>query len=245
MMFYLLLLAGWCAIASPYLFCFCVGSLIGWGDAEGLGMTYPLAPHGVFWTIQGEGVLLGEPMAFVRLAGCSVGCPQCDTNYRVDRRVSVEELVREVQAVVPKAVTWPWVWITGGEPTDHDLAPLVDALRTVGCRVALCTAGTRRVDLKVEWLAVSPHSVEGTVQRHGHELKVVPGLNGLPWEAMEEVARWSFPYRFVQPIGWGNVHGTFVGVMQSRAALDDCLAFVRTHPGWRLGIQAHKIWGVA
>jgi 7-carboxy-7-deazaguanine synthase len=84
--------------------------------------TYPLAPDGVFWTLQGEGALQGEPMAFVRLAGCSVGCAQCDTDYRVSRRLTCEEIVEEVRAVVPPAFVWPWVWITGGEPTDHDLA---------------------------------------------------------------------------------------------------------------------------
>lgn len=39
-------------------------------------MTYLLAPEGVFWTLQGEGALQGTPMAFVRLAGCSVKCKQ-------------------------------------------------------------------------------------------------------------------------------------------------------------------------
>ncbi len=81
-------------------------------------MSYPIAPNGIFWTLQGEGALQGEPMAFVRLAGCSVGCPQCDTDYRVDRRLTPEEILAEVRTVVPPGFKWPWVWLTGGEPTD-------------------------------------------------------------------------------------------------------------------------------
>jgi organic radical activating enzyme len=72
-------------------------------------MNYPLAPEGVFRTIQGEGALLGLPMVFVRLAGC----PLCDTDYRFAERVSEEVIALRVLAL-RKPVDWG-VWITGGE----------------------------------------------------------------------------------------------------------------------------------
>lgn len=203
---------------------------------------YPLARHGVFWTIQGEGALTGEPMAFVRLAGCSVGCQECDTDYRVFRRVCLEDLVREVQSVTPSSFVKPWVWLTGGEPTDHDLAPLVDVLQTVGFNVALATSGVRPVRFMVQWLSVSPHSAE-VAQKNGHELKIIPGLHGLPWEAIEDIGRWSFPYRYIQPLwlpaGIDEDGSVMAGHRQR------CIEFVRANPGWRLGNQAHKAWGVA
>ena len=77
-----------------------------------------MAPNGVFNTVQGEGNLLGVPMTFVRLAGCSVGCPGCDTDYSVALRLSVAEVVERVQRLARRK----WVWLTGGEPTDHPLA---------------------------------------------------------------------------------------------------------------------------
>lgn len=194
-------------------------------------MIYPLARDGVFWTIQGEGALSGEPMVFIRLAGCSVGCAQCDTDYRVFRRVSLEELVEEVQAVAPPEQNWPWAWITGGEPTDHKIEPLIDCLRTVGFRVALATSGVRRAPL-ADWLSVSPHTA-APAQTFGHEIKVVPGLNGLTWADVETLGKLSFPYRFLQPLD---------GCPDT---VKDSIAFVLKRPGWRLGIQAHKIWGVA
>ncbi len=52
-------------------------------------MRYPLAPDPIFWTLQGEGHLRGFQMAFIRLGGCSVGCVQCDTYYKVDSRAIV------------------------------------------------------------------------------------------------------------------------------------------------------------
>ena len=63
--------------------------------------TLSLAADGVFHTLQGEGHLLGQPMTFVRLAGCSVGCAGCDTIYRKVRRASVEEIVEEVRQSMP------------------------------------------------------------------------------------------------------------------------------------------------
>ncbi len=36
----------------------------------------------MFETIQGEGAHTGIPSIFVRLQGCPVGCPWCDTNIR-------------------------------------------------------------------------------------------------------------------------------------------------------------------
>ena len=56
-------------------------------------MEFPLAPNGIFSTIQGEGDLLGEPMVFVRLAGCPVNCIGCDTNYSVAERLTDTEIV--------------------------------------------------------------------------------------------------------------------------------------------------------
>ena len=35
----------------------------------------------VYWTIQGEGVHTGVPALFVRMQGCAVGCPWCDTKH--------------------------------------------------------------------------------------------------------------------------------------------------------------------
>jgi 7-carboxy-7-deazaguanine synthase len=169
-------------------------------------------------------------MVFVRLAGCSVGCPGCDTNYRVARRVTIEALLVEIQAAIPAHAKRPWVWITGGEPTDHDIVPLIDCLHTLKLPVALATSGVRPAPNGLEWLSVSPHSVDAK-QRNGHEVKAVPGLNGLSWEDIEEIGRWSFPYRYVQPLD-----GT---------PPDECVRFVLSHPGWRLGIQAHKVWNVA
>ncbi len=199
--------------------------------------TYPLAREGVFGTLQGEGILLGTPMTFVRFAGCDVNCSGCDTDYAHHERVTPDELVRRIAAVAE----CDWVWVTGGEPTLHDLAPLTHGLHRLGFRLALATAGRRPVPRGdapavgyngFDFVSVSPHAIDATwVQRCGEQLNVVPGLNGLSLADLEGVDVSGFAHRFVTPL-----YGTDAA---------ECAAWVRAHPGWRLGVQAHRVWGVA
>jgi organic radical activating enzyme len=202
-------------------------------------MRYPLSPNPIFWTIQGEGHLRGFQMAFLRLAGCSVGCPECDTDYRVDTRTEVADVVARVSAAVPTASRDRWVWITGGEPTDHDLGPLLRALKAAGMSTALATSGVRRFIPPVDWLSVSPHG-SALIQRYGSEIKIVDGLFGLNlerWHADNPDDSNDFMYRYVQPLSIDGV--------ESKASLDRCLTFLRTRPNWSLSRQDHKHWGVA
>jgi len=204
-------------------------------------VVYPLAPNGVFWTIQGEGHLRGFQMAFIRLAGCSVGCAGCDTDYSVHEKVSVEKIVDRVLDVMPERDRDQWVWITGGEPTDHDLRPLLSALKKLGLSTAVATSGAKRLIPPVDWLSVSPHSTSpsGFLQRYGNEVKIIDGLNGLNLDHFND--EWGneidFMYRYVQPLS--------VDKKEDPASLERCLRFLRMNPRWALSRQDHHYWGVA
>jgi organic radical activating enzyme len=205
-------------------------------------MRYPLSPDAIFWTIQGEKHLRGFQMAFLRLGGCSVGCAGCDTNYRVTERATVEEIVSRVAAVTPKGDRDWWVWITGGEPTDHDLRPLLAGLKRAGFSTALATSGVRRVIPPVDWLSVSPHSADPAAfqQRYGNEITLCEGLNGLDlnaWYTAWPDNRTDFMYRYVQPL-WRDGG-------ECPESLNRCKAFLRKHPRWALSRQDHKHWGVS
>lgn len=54
--------------------------------------------HSIFYTIQGEGPFAGTPAVFVRLAGCNLQCPKCDTDYTSKRRwMTPDEVVGQIQ----------------------------------------------------------------------------------------------------------------------------------------------------
>jgi len=201
---------------------------------------YALAPNGVFWTIQGEGHLRGFQMAFVRLAGCSVGCEHCDTDYSRDRTLSADEIASECDAVTPPTSRDRWVWITGGEPTDQDLRPLLGALRKRRFSIALATSGHRRFIPPVDWLSVSPHDPGKWAQLYGNEIKLVPGLHGFSigdFLRAHPDSETDFLYRYVQPL--------WLDGAESPQSLAACKAFLAGEPNWALSRQDHKHWSVA
>lgn len=192
-----------------------------------------------WWAIQGEGHLRGFQMCFLRLAGCSVGCPNCDTDYSVKSRETPETIAMMCNKVTPSNARDRWVWITGGEPTDHDLQPLIFALRRQRFSIAVATSGHRRFIPPVDWLSVSPHDPAKWVQTYGNEVKIVPGLNGhiiADFQNAHPDDQTDFMYRYVQPLwheGKEDAH-----------TLMECLNFLRTNPNWSLSRQDHKYWGV-
>jgi len=105
-----------------------------------------LEVHSIFDTIQGEGPFAGRAAVFVRLAGCNLQCPGCDTDYTGNRaKMATPEIVMEVNSMVSQRretnVTPPLVVITGGEPLRQNITLLCEMLVTAGCQVQLETNG--------------------------------------------------------------------------------------------------------
>lgn len=118
--------------------------------------------HSIFYTIQGEGPFAGTPAVFVRLAGCNLQCPKCDTEYTLRREwLTVEDICLRIrQATIPKAETdfalaaqhldqmdalkefRGLVVITGGEPFRQQLDDLLIELVQRGYFVQIETNGT-------------------------------------------------------------------------------------------------------
>ncbi len=158
----------------------------------------------LYATIQGEGRMVGTPMILLRLHGCSVGCTFCDTkeswatgDAALPRRratlaeargtndswaeLSADALVREV--CLEREWSAPgteWVLLTGGEPAEQPIRPLVRALHENGFRVALETSGTARghlVDGTSESVVVG---AEMPAEERGHAGNVPHGGPSAP-----------------------------------------------------------------
>lgn len=83
--------------------------------------------HSIWKTIQGEGPFVGCPALFIRLTGCNLQCPNCDTNYsstngpmHVDMALQVilSHLLtmNKVAGATPLQRMPRLIVITGGEP---------------------------------------------------------------------------------------------------------------------------------
>lgn len=95
-----------------------------------------------FYSVQGEGSLVGVPSVFVRTSGCNLRCTWCDTPYASWQPEGTEMSVEEIVAVVQREPT-RFVVVTGGEPmVAKGMPELLKQLRTAGKHITVETAGT-------------------------------------------------------------------------------------------------------
>jgi 7-carboxy-7-deazaguanine synthase len=116
----------------------------------------------LFYSIQGEGKLVGVPSVFVRASGCNLRCTWCDTPYASwnpeGDELSVEQIVGQIAAHPAKHVV-----LTGGEPMIMpDIAPLAAALRSRGYHITIETAATVYKDVAVDLASLSPKLANST-----------------------------------------------------------------------------------
>jgi len=116
----------------------------------------------IFASLQGEGINLGKPAVFVRLAGCPLRCIYCDTEYSWDFNGGVEMSPEEVVRRAEELGVRGHVVVTGGEPLvwmRRGLEELVCGLRRLGA-VEVETSGvyapTPELDACVDFYDVSP-----------------------------------------------------------------------------------------
>ncbi len=175
----------------------------------------------IFYSLQGEGFHTGTPAVFVRLSGCNLRCPFCDTDHSAHTPMSVGEIVAEVTRHSARTVI-----ITGGEPSLYDLSDLVDALHTSGRRVHIETNGTRPLPAAIDWVTCSPKPGGEVVIPECDELKIV--FTGQDVEAIAD--RIPARHHFLQPCSGTNT--------------SEVIDYILTHPRWRLSLQTHKLLSI-
>ncbi|MEG3976469.1 7-carboxy-7-deazaguanine synthase QueE [Microcoleus sp. herbarium8] len=191
-------------------------------------------------TVQGEGYWTGTLVDFIRLAGCPVGCPWCDTGYSKGGKglpsvpQSIAQLLAQLQS--------PRVVITGGEPFIHQNLPeLVAALLQADKQVSIETSGAYWQDVSpLAWITLSPKehvNPKYPVQEHfwkkANEIKLVVSTG-------KEVD--FYKKYFVEDM---NVPVFLQPEWESRdRAIPIILELLKQHPSYRLSLQTHKFIGV-
>lgn len=205
----------------------------------------------IFYTLQGEGAQSGRAAVFCRFAGCNLWsgrekdratavCRFCDTDFvgtngpGGGRFESAQALAAAVASHWPAVASGgkPLVVCTGGEPLLQLDQDLVSALHGAGFEIAVETNGTQAAPSGLDWVCVSPKADAPLVLTAGDELKLVyPQPLAMP-ERFEGLA---FRHFVLQPMD-GPERAT-----NTQLAIEYCMA----HPKWRLGIQTHKVVGIA
>ena len=119
----------------------------------------------IFYSIQGEGRLLGIPSVFVRTSGCNLRCVWCDTPY-TSWRPDGEEL--SLKKILEKVAGFParHVVITGGEPLlARQIVELSAAIKEAGAHITVETAATVFRPVICDLMSLSPKLSHSTPRR--------------------------------------------------------------------------------
>ncbi len=96
----------------------------------------------LFYSIQGEGKLTGQPSLFIRTSGCNLRCNWCDTGY-ASWEPSGDEMSLDALIIEVEKVTSSHVVITGGEPMiAKEIHLLCEKLKSTKSHITIETAGT-------------------------------------------------------------------------------------------------------
>lgn len=215
----------------------------------------------MFDSIQGEATHAGTPSTFVRLQGCAVGCPWCDTKgtWKLDAGgkvpvlsmlakdtvattvefadVETPDLVSILEQRVPRAVV-----ITGGEPCNYDLTDLTGDLLLIKSLVQVETSGTQPIRVNPNtWVTLSPKV--GMPGGFAVRKDAVGLADEIKWPvgsirdvaALQDFIREYRPGRHI-PI-W------LQPLSRSPKATTLCIEAATEH-GWRVSVQIHAFLGL-
>ena len=117
----------------------------------------------IFYSVQGEGGLVGVPSVFVRTSGCNLRCVWCDTPYTSWEPEGDELSLAEILAQVDQYRGARHVVVTGGEPMiAPEIVELTGKLRARGLHITIETAGTVYKALACDLMSISPKLAHST-----------------------------------------------------------------------------------
>jgi 7-carboxy-7-deazaguanine synthase len=199
---------------------------------------YRLPVIEIFDSIQGEGSHMGKMVTFVRLAGCNLKCPWCDTKeswgINSARRMTAREINREAG--------YRTLVITGGEPTIHNeaLNLALKEWKEQAFQIHIETNGTNPVSPLVDWVVCSPKR-ENNYEIHPSlrpdELKYVVDEDFDDHFAIPEEIRERYDGKI-----WLQPEGSDPQTMERM--WQKCFDLVKDDPRLRVGVQLHKIMEV-
>lgn len=116
----------------------------------------------LFYSLQGEGVLVGTPSVFVRTSGCNLRCWFCDSYHTswdpTHAWLSVDDVIEEVKSHPATHVV-----LTGGEPLIHETSvALLDRLADLGYHTTVETNGTIYRECDIDLVSISPKLASST-----------------------------------------------------------------------------------
>ena len=110
----------------------------------------------IFYSVQGEGSLVGVPSVFVRTSGCNLRCGWCDTPYTSwspeGSETALDRVIEQVEQYGVRHIVF-----TGGEPMiAPEAVAFTQRLRSLGAHITIETAGTVYRPVECDLMSISP-----------------------------------------------------------------------------------------
>jgi organic radical activating enzyme len=213
--------------------------------------------HSIFPTIQGEGPCSGHFAVFVRLFGCNLQCPFCDTDYTSNRVAMSPQGI--VDAVSAQSKRKGLVVITGGEPFRQNITPFVSRLLAADYAVQIETNGVLYPGDDFPWsrvlVVVSPKTagIHPKTAVKAHAYKYVLSYDqvaddGLPVSALGHPLGGVAKHVARPPDGWvGPIYlNPMDGLTEegNRRSIQAVVTTVAEQQNVIMGIQLHKYIGL-
>ena len=183
----------------------------------------------IFYSIQAEGEFAGQASVFIRLCGCNLQCPWCDTKYHTKGEFYTKEEIEEKVKYLTHGRTDINIVFTGGEPTLQlkEEEPLLEEYYK-----CIETNGTNEVPSWIDWVTCSPKTdIDfSKMKRQPDEIKVVYEYGRDKY--LQDLKKYGIRL-FIQPLEQN-------GKMNVMEVFD----FIKQNPEYRLSLQYHKLIGV-
>jgi 7-carboxy-7-deazaguanine synthase len=135
----------------------------------------------IFYSVQGEGGLVGVPSIFVRTSGCNLRCSWCDTPYTSWKPEGEDLSIAEILDRAARFGAAKHVVLTGGEPMiAPGIVELSEKFHQQGMHVTVETAGTVFTPVACDLMSISPKlsnsTPEGAFKAQHERLRLQPEI---------------------------------------------------------------------
>lgn len=196
----------------------------------------------IFYSLQGEGAQTGKPVIFVRLSGCNLKCPFCDTKHEEGLEMTLDDILQKVKE---QSNVCNYIIFTGGEPLLQLNEDILQFFVDSGYFIGLESNGTLPISHNmrnlIHHITISPKKVDKMLKVNFKDvyineiripLKNEQKITGEQLQLLPYAERY-----YVSPVFRGN---TLI-----KQNVDWCIQFCKDNPQWSLSIQLHKILGFA
>jgi 7-carboxy-7-deazaguanine synthase len=150
----------------------------------------------IFYSVQGEGGLVGVPSIFIRTSGCNLRCSWCDTPYASWHPEGEELSIGRILELTAEYRAARHVVLTGGEPMIMPgMVELSERLRERGLHITIETAGTVHAPVACDLMSISPKlsnsTPEGVFRTQHERLRIQPDV------LRRLIAQYDYQLKFV------------------------------------------------